>query len=80
MAKELQAGYRCAEGNPEWFGEKISARQQFFSNAVMSILQICLRLSHGATQHTLEKQNTQVVQQGGKIQIYCLNHVSGHKK
>lgn len=63
MAEEFQAGYCGAEVNPVWFREKISPREQFFSDAVVSILQIGLRLSRGATQHTLEKHNTHVVQQ-----------------
>lgn len=55
MAEEFQAGYRGAEVNPVWLREKISPREQFFSDAVVSILQVGLRLSHGATQHTLDK-------------------------
>lgn len=55
MAEEFQAGYHGAEVNPVWFREKISPREQFFSNAVVSILQVGLRLSRGATEHTLDK-------------------------
>lgn len=55
VADEVKAGYSGAEVNPVRFREKVNPGEQFFSNVVISILQVGLGLSQGATQHTLGK-------------------------
>lgn len=55
VADKVKAGYNGAEVNPLGFREKVDTREQFFSNVVISILQVGLGLSQGTTQHTLGK-------------------------
>lgn len=38
------------------FGEKVNSREQLISDAVGGVLEVCLGLSHGATQQTLKKE------------------------
>ncbi len=53
MADEVEAGDSGADMNPVGLREKIDSCEQFFSDAVISILEVGLGLSQGATQHTL---------------------------
>lgn len=54
VTDKVEAGYSSAEVDPVGFREQVDPRDQFFSDAVMSIVQGSLGLSQGTAQHTLK--------------------------
>lgn len=59
VTDKVEAGYSSPEVDPVGLREQVDPRDQFFSNAVMSIVQGSVGLSQGAAQHTLQQWGTQ---------------------
>lgn len=60
ITDEVKAGHSGAKVNSVGFREKVDPRKQLFANDVISVLEVGLGLSQGATQYTLAQWITNI--------------------